>query len=202
MRAQAVPRAQYEVGKAEIERRVAQCKQSLERHMSHTPTNKSWQHSLKPGAIVAYRFPHERRAADGEQPKVRPTLALDVIKFGDQPFAMIAYGTSSARGRAPGLLIEVNDPDELEAANLASRTVFDASRRLLVSLHSSGFASPARSDSPVIGQLAGVSAERAALVRRRVHRRIQRRLQALERFRRTRGGASSELRRAREGAQS
>ena len=45
-------------------------------------------------------------------------------------------------------------------------------------------------------------AERAALVRRRVHRRIQRQLQALERFRRTRGGASSELRRAREGAQS
>ncbi len=125
-----------------------------------------WQTALIPGDIVAFRFPHERPSS--EDPKVRPTLVLDILCLGNESYAVLAYGTSSPRRRARDLLVPVTSMGELDTASLKAPTQFDAARRVVVPLSDSGFSCCRKVGSPVLGRLSGESAERAGVVRRRV----------------------------------
>lgn len=128
----------------------------------------AWQPDLKPNDIVAFRFPHEREST--EDPKVRPTLVLDVLQIGAERHALLAYGTSSARRRGRDLLVPVVSDVELDTASLKAPTQFDGARRILVSLSHSGFSCSRKLNTPVLGQLSGRSADVADTVRRCVQK--------------------------------
>lgn len=148
-------------------------------------TGTDWQSRLQPADIVAFRFPHERLCKRGV-PKVRPTLVLDRVEIGGTPFALLAYGTSSRRPRAPDLLVEVDDVAEIAAASLDAPTRFDGARRILVSLDNAGFVSCPRRRTPVIGRLTGVSQTRASFLRAHIRRLVHhRRASLFGRHRRT-----------------
>ncbi|MFZ3584384.1 hypothetical protein ACOI1H_19805 [Loktanella sp. DJP18] len=125
-----------------------------------------WQQDVKANDIVAFRFPHEREST--EQPKVRPTLVLDVLTIGDERYALLAFGTSSRRRRARALLVHVDCAKELDTASLKAPTLFDGARRILVALSHSGFSYGQTYNTPILGQLSGRSARYGDAVRRSV----------------------------------
>jgi hypothetical protein len=126
----------------------------------------TWQQDIKANDIVAFRFPHERESA--EQPKVRPTLVLDVLTIGGVRYALLAFGTSSRRRRARALLVQVDCARELDTASLKAPTLFDGARRILVALSHSGFSLGRKYHTPVLGHLSGRSARDGDAVRRSV----------------------------------
>lgn len=126
-----------------------------------------WQGTLKRGDVVAYCFPH---LYPGENdPKVRPSLVLDVEERGGERYALLAYGTSRGERLRPGYLIPVEDEAELARASLNECTVFDGRRRVLVSLKNASFDVSGALGTPVLGELTGRSLERMNQVRARIH---------------------------------
>jgi len=131
-------------------------------------TNTTWKKTLKRGDVVAFRFPHQR---EGENdPKVRPTLVLDVEDRFGELFAWLAYGTTKGMPKKlRGYAIKVELEGEVEAASLKEPTWFNSTRRLLVSLNHPGFDVNPASGTAVLGQLTGWSADRMNDVRARIH---------------------------------
>ncbi|WP_245243359.1 hypothetical protein [Pararhodobacter sp. SW119] len=56
----------------------------------------AWQAHLSPGDIVTFRFPLSQ-ADPSAAPKPRPCLVLEIEELAGLRFALIAYGTTSAR---------------------------------------------------------------------------------------------------------
>ncbi|MCV2866969.1 hypothetical protein [Defluviimonas sp. WL0075] len=127
----------------------------------------TWQRDLKRGDVVAYRFPH---LFPGEtEPKVRPSLVLDIEEHGGARYALLAYGTSGGARLRPGYLIPVRDAEERARASLDAPTVFDGRRRLMVSLMNAGFDVSHAHGTPVLGALSGGSLDQMNAVRARIH---------------------------------
>ncbi|WP_299666757.1 hypothetical protein [uncultured Ruegeria sp.] len=55
--------------------------------------SENWKSRLKVGDVVAFRFPHETMGED--DPKVRPSLVIDVEEMAGERFAVLAYGTTN-----------------------------------------------------------------------------------------------------------
>lgn len=133
----------------------------------HARLEQQWQQNIKRGDVVAFRFPH--LFPGSEEPKIRPSLVLDVVERGGERFALLAYGSASGAKLRPGYLIPVRDPKELEQASLHEPTVFDGRRRLLVSLKNGKFDVCKSKGTPVLGRLTGDAEERMNAVRARIH---------------------------------
>ncbi|MDB2579509.1 hypothetical protein N9Y00_10875 [Tateyamaria sp.] len=122
---------------------------------------------LQIGDIVACCFPHKVERPN--DPKVRPSLVLDIVENAGGRFALLAYGTSQSKKLRGGYLIPVEYDAEIEAASLRAAMVFDGRRRLLVSLRNAAFELRRKDNSPIIGRLKGVSAAQMQNVRARIH---------------------------------
>lgn len=135
--------------------------------MDNPQLQTAWKDSLAAGDVVSFRFPHETDGLD--DPKVRPSLVLDVEDRDGQRYAHLAYGTTAPTTRRPGYAIDVIDADEISIASLHKPTRFDAARRVIVSLGNRDFnISPTRG-TPVLGRLTGRATERMHRVRARIH---------------------------------
>lgn len=127
----------------------------------------AWQDSLAAGDIVAFRFPHEDPGED--EPKVRPTLVLDVVTRDGVRYAHLAYGTSLMDPRRRAYAIDVRVASERDAASLHRPTRFDATRRIIVTLDNAGFELSSQLRTPVLGRLSGRAHGRMQAVRGRLH---------------------------------
>lgn len=147
----------------------------------------AWHDTLSYGDVVIFRFPVAEEDG-GDAPKARPCLVLDVERFGDRQYTLLAYGTTQANRANRGYEIRVYAPEEYAAAGLRNPTRFVGARRILVPLDHADFAL-GPTGTPVIGRLSGAAFERMNAVRGRIHaeadiaseRRAERRREAWER---------------------
>lgn len=127
-----------------------------------------WQATLGCGAIVLFRFP-VRLPGDGDMPKTRPCLVLEVLERGGRRFALLAYGTSAATAANHGYEVTVGTAEAVAEAGLDRYTRFVGARPLLVSLDHPDFRPAAPDGSPVIGRLGPVAERRMHAVRAHIH---------------------------------
>lgn len=125
----------------------------------------TWQDDIAIGDIVLFRFPTSE--PDGEAPKRRPCLVIEIPRLGGQRYVKIAYGTSSCGDANRGEEVIVKQTEGLAAAGLNRPTRFVGSRTLLVSVHHPGFT--AADHDPRIGRLDPALMERLQEVRARLH---------------------------------
>lgn len=125
-----------------------------------------WHASLKRGDIVAFRFPH--LVPGNEDPKIRPSLVLDVITRAGEPYARLAYGTTKPSKLHRGYVIPVRSERELKIASLRQATAFDGNRRMTASLRHGLFDIRKDIGTPILGRLSGASLERMNAVRARI----------------------------------
>lgn len=107
--------------------------------------------ALRPGTIVAFRFP----LGEGEG-RVKTRLCLVIARTlgkDGAPRITIAYGTSAGSQSNRGLDLEVAEPDAYKAAGLRRPTRFVLTRRVTVPASDPGL-DRRRAGSPVIGILA------------------------------------------------
>lgn len=124
-----------------------------------------WQEELQFGDIVSFRFP----TTDGGEPKSgRPCLILDVRRLQGEPWAVVAYGTSSPTSANRGLDIEAPSRRTCPVTGLAHDTRFVAARRVIVPLSSRQFAIAPELRTAVLGRLVGPSRHRADAIRQRL----------------------------------
>lgn len=150
----------------------------------------AWRDHISVGDVVLFRYPCAAED-DTEAPKSRPCLVLDIETIGDQRYALLAYGTTSASGANRGYEIRVGAAPDLVDAGLHRPTRFIGARRLLVSLASPNFVPFGGTGAPVVGRLTGLVRERMHAVRARIHaerdiaaeRRASRRRRSTERAR-------------------
>lgn len=128
--------------------------------------SENWKSRLKVGDVAAFRFPHETMGED--DPKVRPSLVIDVEEMAGERFAVLAYGTTNPCPRKQAYCVDVRSEEEREQASLRAPTRFNAARRVSVSVNNSGF--DRNSDgTPVLGELADAALDRLHRVRARIH---------------------------------
>ena len=151
---------------------------------AHPAMGPDWQARLRPGDIVVYHFPVAEGPTSPEAPKARPCLVMEIETLGGQPWATIAYGTSSRSGANRGYEVPVLRAADHAAAGLHRPTRFVGYRRLLVSLHSEAFVAHGATGSPVIGRLPEGPLNRLDRVRARIH--AERDMRVAEVFERTR----------------
>ncbi|WP_339106981.1 recombinase family protein [Thioclava sp. GXIMD4216] len=127
----------------------------------------AWQDHISPGDIVTFRFPI-RKATDGEQPKPRPCLVIEVEEWAGKQFALLAYGTSSPRKANSGYEVHALQPEDYTRFGLDRPTRFIGKRTIMVALDNPSFDSFRKTCSPVLGRLSGQPAERLLHVRARI----------------------------------
>lgn len=125
-----------------------------------------WAKDIRPGDIVLFKFPI-RYPGQGDQPKVRPCLVLDVDMHDDHRRLTLAYGTSAATPANRGYEIALTHVADLQAAGLNRATRFIGARLLSVSPDHPDFDLNA-SGSPLIGRLPEGRIERMNWVRARI----------------------------------
>ena len=128
----------------------------------------AWQDHMAHGDIVSFRFPLAEEV-EGESPKARPCVVLDIERIGDRRYALLAYGTTSRRPSNVGYEIRIRKRDDYAAVGLNEPTKFVGRRRLLVPLAHRGFAICLAIGSPVLGSLDGAPLKRLNAVRGRIH---------------------------------
>ncbi len=128
--------------------------------------SENWKSRLKVGDVVAFRFPHETMGED--DPKVRPSLVIDVEEMAGERFAVLAYGTTNPCPRKKAYCVDVRSEEEREHASLRAPTRFNAARRVSVSVNNSGFDKNSEG-TPVLGELADAALDRLHRVRARIH---------------------------------
>jgi hypothetical protein len=132
-----------------------------------TPSRPAWAADLKPGDLVAYRFPHSEGGRDC--PKVRPCVILDLEEIAGVLYLLLAYGTASFGRPNTGYAIHAGTAELRAVAGLHQPTVFLASRRILVPAAHRDFDLAERTQSPLLGRLAGDALARLHAVRARIH---------------------------------
>lgn len=113
-----------------------------------TPKPRGWAAALRPGTIVAFRFPLGEREGT-EPPKARPCLVLAVTEDCGERLVTIAYGTSADTASNRGLDIDIFDPQDCRASGLHRPSRFVLARRVTVAATDAGFT--ICNGSPVIG---------------------------------------------------
>ncbi|MEI4489006.1 hypothetical protein V8J36_22775 [Frigidibacter sp. MR17.14] len=132
-----------------------------------------WREALKPGDIVAFRFPDQDALDPEAQPKVRPALVMLRDKTADGATVTLAFGTTRGAFRFHDYPYDrrygvgVWSIAEIEAANLHRATGFACERRITVSLDDPRFAASKRG-TPVIGTLGARTRERFLSVLARI----------------------------------
>ncbi|MEI4474124.1 hypothetical protein [Frigidibacter sp. MR17.24] len=132
-----------------------------------------WRAALKPGDIVAFRFPVEDALDPEALPKVRPALVMLRDKTADGATVTLAFGTTRGAFRFHDYPYDrrygvgVWSIAEIEAANLHRATGFACERRITVSLDDPRFA-PSKRGTPVIGTLGARTRERFLSVLARI----------------------------------
>ena len=119
-----------------------------------------WADEIQRGNVVLFRFPI-RRAGEGEGPKVRPCLVLEVEE--------LSGGTSVPESKNRGYEIPVTHVEDIRAAGLKRATRFIGARLISVAPENAGFDVGGPISSPVIGRLSPNRMERLDWVRARLH---------------------------------
>lgn len=135
--------------------------------LTHTP----WQTNLTTGDVVAFTFPDEIDGPDAGNS--RPALVLSVVEAAGELFVDLAFGTRQQRSRRLGLAVTVSDRNELNAASLRAATIFDAERRITVSIRNSRFDINRKTGTAVLGRLTGQSARQLGRVNERLESRAE-----------------------------
>lgn len=135
-------------------------------HATTTPAA-AWHETVQRGDVVLFAFPVVL-AGEGDRPKIRPCLVMEVERAETGTRITLAYGTSAMTKANRGYEVRIRQPVEMAHAGLDAPTRFVGARRLEVSVHATGFAASARTDSPVIGRLAEAGLERMNAVRARI----------------------------------
>ena len=128
--------------------------------------HQDWVTDLQIGQILRFRFPI-KEAGDGDRPKARPCLVLNLRQGLGKRFAELAYGTSAYTKSNKGYEVRVSRLEEAVAAGLTHPTRFIGARRLIVALDNPGFVT-GPCGTPLIGQLSGALLERTNTVRARL----------------------------------
>ncbi len=132
------------------------------------PAAPCWRDQLQAGDVVLFVYPI-RLPGDGDLPKTRPCLVLDIERRGGTSYAVLAYGTSADSDANRGYEVSVTSAAEVAAAGLTRPTRFVGFRRLMVPLASSDFRPIPSTGSPVIGRLGPAARKRMNAVRGRIH---------------------------------
>ncbi|MGI3167130.1 hypothetical protein [Pseudooceanicola sp. 200-1SW] len=132
-----------------------------------TEETADWAKTVQRGDIVLFKFPI-RLAGEGDKPKVRPCLVLEVDGDGGERRIVLAYGTSASTPANRGYEIAITHVADLRAAGLNRATRLVGARLLSVSPKHSGF-NVGGAGSPVVGRLTGNRLERMQRVRARLH---------------------------------
>lgn len=114
---------------------------------------------------LSFRF---RLEGVGRPPKKRPCLMLDIARFGETRYAVLACGTSAETAASQGYDVQLT-ATEARAAGLPHPVRFAGARRRLVALDHTGIVLCAATDTPVIGRLTGSAVERMNVLRTRIH---------------------------------
>jgi hypothetical protein len=125
-----------------------------------------WQDDIAIGDIVLFRFPISK--PDGEAPKRRPCVVLEVLCLGGWTFVCLAYGTTSSGNANRGRELIVKQPEGLAAAGLNRPTRFIGARNIIVSVNHAGFRADGNDDAR-IGRLDAELMERLHEIRARLH---------------------------------
>lgn len=126
-----------------------------------TDTFSSWRDNLLAGDVVSFVFPSSE--GDAELEKARPSLVLAVDRVGEEPIALIAYGTSSRTRSNTGLELHVRKSDDIKTAGLHKQTRFVGARTVTAPLSSPRFAECAKGTA-VLGRLPAPLHQRVAQV--------------------------------------
>ena len=127
-----------------------------------------WAVSVQPGDVVLFKFP-VRQAGDGDSPKIRPCLVLEVHNHFGQTRLTLAFGTSVPESKNRGYEIPVTHPDDVRAAGLKRATRFVGARLISVAPTNPGFEVGGTTGSPIIGRLPANRLDRMNDVRARLH---------------------------------
>ncbi|MCA0273078.1 MAG: hypothetical protein LCH69_13595 [Proteobacteria bacterium] len=130
------------------------------------PATAGWQSRLTHGDVVMFRYPVAD--GDGETPKPRPCLILDVVTIAGSTLVTLAYGTTACSSANRGYEIHVTRAEAMRAAGLHRPTRFVGARRITVTTGHPGFAEN-RAGTPVVGRLGELEFERLNAVRARIH---------------------------------
>ena len=125
-----------------------------------------WQDRLSHGDVVLFRFPVAD--GDGEPPKPRPCLILDLVTIAGTTLVTLAYGTTAHTNANRGYEIHVTRAEAMRAAGVHRPTRFVGARRITVSADHHGFAAN-RAGTAVVGRLAEPEFDRLNAVRARIH---------------------------------
>lgn len=113
------------------------------------PSPCAWADNLRPGDILAFRFPHGE--AD-DSVKSRPCVVLAVQNMAEDIDVTVAYGTTATSAANRGLELWLRDGADWQAAGLRRPTRFVLARRLTVPSIDPRFDFGASND-PMIGRL-------------------------------------------------
>lgn len=124
---------------------------------------------LRPGAIVAFRFPLE----SGAEP-ARPCLVLEVAFCAGHRFVTLAPGVARLPGRRQGRFdLKITPAATLPSGLLAGPTVFLGVKRLIVSERNGRFDRATGSGSAIIGQFTPGAMRRLQSLRRRIRNDVR-----------------------------
>ena len=127
-----------------------------------------WADEIRRGYVVVFRVPI-RRAGEGESPKLRPCVVLDVAAWVGGKGLTLAYGASLPDRQNRGSEIPVTYPDDIRAAGLRRATRFIGARLISVAPGNAGFDVGGPAASPVIGRLSPNRMQRLDRVRVGLH---------------------------------
>lgn len=123
-----------------------------------------WPDDIQRGDVVRFRFSIAEE--DGEAPKLRPCLVLEIGTLNGHRFVTLAYGTGAPAKGKYGYEIIVKGKPSMRAAGLTKPTRFVAIRRITVSTEHHGF--EPLCGTPVIGRLDASLLQRMDAVRARL----------------------------------
>ncbi|MCL7466371.1 hypothetical protein [Phaeovulum sp. NW3] len=119
---------------------------------------------LRPGAIVAFRFPMEVGPDTA-----RPCLVLEVAFHAGKRFVTLAPDISLLPGRRRGPFdLKITPSAAMQGGVLTGPTVFLGAKRLIVSDRNSRFARSPDVGAPVLGWLTPEAMNRLQALRRRI----------------------------------
>lgn len=113
------------------------------------PSLPAWADQLRPGDILAFRFPHGE--AD-QGTKIRPCVVLAVQRLANSVHVTLAFGTTATGPANRGLDLSLCDKTDWQTAGLHRPTRFVLARRLTVSSIDLRFDLGAPND-PMIGRV-------------------------------------------------
>lgn len=110
---------------------------------------RAWAHDLRPGHVVAFRFPQSDSQVSG---KARPCLVIATQASHPWPAVTLAYGTTATTLANRGFDLPLDDSEDWKAAALHEPTRFVLARRIKVRANDPRFDGGLLGD-PTIGRI-------------------------------------------------